>query len=370
MPLLKGTHCYSGNRRNLKRLLVLLTLTLLGLASYGFLPSMMAHVDLYKAYSVLAKNGQWVIEGHFNLGKKQSTLNHSSLRTFQPENNSTGEPQKTLHVYDFIINEPDKCQGDVPFLVLLIAVERIQKEARQAIRQTWGEEDFVPGVKILRLFFLGKDIKWSHDVQQDLLKESQEYHDIIQQDYLDTYRNLTTKVLMGLHWVATYCPKASYVIKTDADMFVNTEYLIKVLLKPDQPRRQNYFTGRLMRDFKPIRNKWSKWYVSPAEYPENRYPWFCSGTGYVFSADLASKIVKVSPTVRLLYLEDVYVGLCLKKLGLAPVAPPKGSDFNAGKVQYSDCKYNKIVTSHRLNPKEIIHYWNELQQNKHNCTKG
>ncbi|XP_068098395.1 beta-1,3-galactosyltransferase 2-like [Hyperolius riggenbachi] len=373
MPLLKIAICNLPNKRILKLFSLFLILTLLTIVYSPLSPVSLVSTNLrvYNVFSVVARNlgeNQLAMEDDHSHYKTRTTVENSSLsRTSQPDNDSLAEPQKTLHIYDYIINEPNKCQGEVPFLALLITVERRQKEARQAIRQAWGQEDFVPGVKILRLFLLGKDVHFTNEDQQDLLRESQEYHDIIQQDYLDTYRNLTTKVLMGLHWVATYCPKASYVMKTDSDMFVNTEYLIKTVLKPDQPRRQNYFTGDLMVGFAPYRDKGIKWYVSPEEYPEESYPLFCSGTGYVFSADLACKIVMISPTVRWLYLEDVFVGLCLKKLGMEPVAPPKDSDFNHGNVEYSDCKYNQIVTAHELSPEEIIHCWNKLQQNKHTC---
>ncbi|XP_068098397.1 beta-1,3-galactosyltransferase 1-like [Hyperolius riggenbachi] len=367
---------FLDNRRTLELYLLLLMLSLLASAYNVLFSTRLVSDDLrikYTVLSVLDKdvqvNQSFNEENYPSLNKTQDTFKKYFSRTSLSKSNSTEEPQKSIHVYEYFINEPDKCQGDVPYLVLLLTVERCQKEARQAIRQTWGQEDFVPGVKILRLFFLGKEAQWTNDTQQDLLKESQEHHDIIQQDYLDTYRNLTVKVLMGLHWVATYCPKASYVMKTDSDMFVNTEYLIKAVLKPEEPPRQNYFTGHLIPNSQPNRNKKSKWYVTLEEYPEKRYPLFCSGTGYVFSVDLASKIVNISPTVRWLHLEDVYVGLCIKKLGIWPKAPPKFGAFNKWKVRYSDCKYNRIVTSHELSPEEIVHYWNKLQQNKHKCGK-
>ncbi|XP_068097869.1 beta-1,3-galactosyltransferase 2-like [Hyperolius riggenbachi] len=357
MPSMKGACNPCGAKNMLKLFLALLTLTLLSFTFHVIFPSLVS-TDLQNSniFSVLAKNIQ----------VKQS-ISSSLNSASQPETKSTGP---TINVYDYIINEPDKCQGDGPFLVLLIAGERWQKEARQAIRQTWGKEDFIPGVKILRLFILGKDDKRSEDAQQGLLKESQEHHDIIQQDYLDTYRNLTLKVLMGFYWVATYCPKALYVMKTDTDMFVNTEYLIKTILKPDQPPRQDYFTGHLMRNAAPIRDPNSKWSVSQEEYPRNSYPLFCSGTGYVFSANLASKIVNISPTVRWLPLEDVYVGLCLEKLGVKPAAPPKTSDFNNWSVHFSNCTYNHIVTAHYVNPGQIIRFWNMVQKNKHTCNKS
>ncbi|KAM9324538.1 beta-1,3-galactosyltransferase 2-like [Gastrophryne carolinensis] len=269
--------------------------------------------------------------------------------------------------YKYLINDPTKCLTSNPLLILLITVQAWQKEARQAIRQTWGKEDLIPGIKVLRLFLLGKEGVRNERVEQYITEESRQYHDIIQQDFLDTYNNLTLKLLMGLHWVATYCPHALYVMKTDSDMFINTEYLVYKVLKPDQPPRTNYFTGYLMRHLSPIRDKHSKWFMPKEIYPGNQYPLFCSGTGYVFSGDLVAKILNISANITILHLEDVYIGMCLSKLGVSPVPPPKDSDFNIWKVSYSPCVYNRLVTSHYFLPSEIIKNWNDLQQNKLSC---
>ncbi|XP_063797592.1 beta-1,3-galactosyltransferase 2-like, partial [Pseudophryne corroboree] len=307
------------------------------------------YLKLYNPYLVNSLNG---------------STSSSITTTVVPETISSEECPKIPQRYKYIINEPNKCNEHVPFLILLVTVERWQQQARQAIRQTWGKEDFITGVKILRLYLLGSD---TINGELALLSESEEYHDIIQQYYFDTYNNLTIKVLMGLSWVVMYCPQAMYVMKTDSDMIINTEYLVNKLLKPDQPLRMNYFTGYLMTNAQPIRDRNSKWYMPPDVYPENQYPPFCSGTGYVFSGDLAQKIVNISPIIRWLHLEDVYIGLCLDKLGVQPVVPPKITDFNAWRVMYTDCGYNQIVTSHMWSPGEIIFYWNMLQKKKHLC---
>ncbi|XP_056379639.1 beta-1,3-galactosyltransferase 2-like [Hyla sarda] len=326
-----------------------LFLMLLSVNNYNWLPNKFGNTDIL----------------NYLKGQKMHLIQQEELDSEQdrePDNMFPG-----LYHFKYIINEPKKCQKNSPFLILLIAVQAWQSEARQAIRQTWGNEDFVPGIQIVRLFLLGKDATSNIDVQQALVNESRKYHDIIQQEYLDTYNNLTLKTLMGLRWVATYCPQIPYVMKTDSDMFVNTEYLINKLLIPDQPPQKNYFTGYLMRGFLPNRNTDSKWYMAPSLYPGERYPTFCSGTGYVFSGDLAEKIFKVSASVTFLHLEDVFVGVCLDKIGVSPVPPPKESDFNHWKVSYSDCYYNQIVTTHQFEPAELISTWKSLQKNKHTC---
>lgn len=272
--------------------------------------------------------------------------------------------------FPYTINEPDKCiqNRQAPFLVLLIATEARQVEARSAIRQTWGNESALPNTGLIRLFLLGKTEGELGRLQQRMLEaESQRYRDILQQDFLDSYKNLTIKTLMGMNWVAVHCPRASYVMKTDSDVFVNTEYLVHKLLRPEIKPKKNYFTGNNMRGFAPNRNKNSKWYMPPEMYPDDKYPTFCSGTGYVFSGDLASKIYRASLSVPHLHLEDVYVGICLATLGIEPTPPANAFLFNHWRVSYSSCKYSHLITSHGFHPNELLKYWHHLQNNKHNA---
>uniref|UniRef100_A0A3Q1FJ66 Hexosyltransferase n=1 Tax=Acanthochromis polyacanthus TaxID=80966 RepID=A0A3Q1FJ66_9TELE len=279
----------------------------------------------------------------------------------QQAEGAAGEP------YRYILNEPFKCRDSTPFLILLIAAEPGQADARNAIRQTWGNESVAMGLGFVRLFLLGTGTTSDTVLQSSIEEESRVYHDIIQQDYRDTYYNLTVKTLMGMNWVATYCPHASYVMKTDSDMFVNTEYLIQKLLKPKIPPKQRYFTGHLMTNHAPNHNKDSKWYMPPELYTDKLYPIFCSGTGYVFSGDMAELIYQASLSIRRLHLEDVYVGICLAKLRIDPAPPPNEFLFNHWRVSYSSCKYSHLITSHQFHPNELIKYWNHLQSNKHNA---
>lgn len=171
---------------------------------------------------------------------------------------------------------------------------------------------------------------------------------------------------MGMRWVASYCSGTRFAMNTDSDVFVNTVHLIEKLLRPLPPPTQNYFTGCLMIGHRPIWNKASKWYISEEEFPGNRYHPFSSGTGYVFSGDLAAKIVNASLTIKFIHLEDVYVGFCLNAMGVKIVPPPR-SLFNIHKVPFSPCVYNKIITSHHIWPREHILYWETLQEKKHAC---
>ncbi|NWV58637.1 B3GT2 galactosyltransferase, partial [Malurus elegans] len=267
--------------------------------------------------------------------------------------------------FTFIINEEEKCKDKTPFLVLLIPTRAAEIQHRNSIWKSWGNEAAVPGADIVRLFMLGIETKGANE--DLLLRESERYHDIIQQDFLDTYNNLTLKTLMGMKWVASYCSGTRFAMKTDTDVFVNTMHLIEKLLRPLPFPTQNYFTGYLMKGNSPIRDKDSRWYVSEEEFPGEGYHPFCSGTGYVFSGDLAAKIVSASLTIKYMHLEDVYVGLCLNAKGVEIVPPPHDSLFNIHKVPFFPCVYDKIITSHQMQPHEHILYWKKLQEKKHMC---
>ncbi|KFV21994.1 Beta-1,3-galactosyltransferase 2, partial [Tauraco erythrolophus] len=280
------------------------------------------------------------------------------------ENETSGNKNRSTSTqsFKFIINEKEKCKDKTPFLILLIATTAAEIPHRSSIRRTWGNESVVPGVEVVRLFMLGVESNGPNEI---LLRESEEYHDIIQLDFLDTYHNLTLKTLMGMKWVASYCSGASFVMKADSDVFVNTIYLIEKLLRPRSLPPQNYFTGYLIKGSKPIRDKTSKWYISEEEYPGDKYPIFCSGTGYVFSGDLASKILNASVTIKYIHLEDVYIGLCLNAKGIRVVPPPRNSLFNIYKVPFSPCLYSNIITSHYIQTNEHILYWETMQKKKH-----
>ncbi|XP_075053365.1 beta-1,3-galactosyltransferase 5-like [Mixophyes fleayi] len=252
------------------------------------------------------------------------------------------------------------CRQTPPFLVLLVTTTHEQNFARMAVRQTWGKKRSIRGKKVITYFLLGA--KQSRKDEDRLTDESIVYNDIIQRDFIDSYSNLTLKTLLGIDWITQHCPQASYVMKTDTDMFVNIFYLVELLLRKNQT--SNLFTGFLKPDDRPIRSIFSKWYVSKKEYTGWKYPPFCSGTGYVFSVDVALKIYNISATVQFLKLEDVYIGMCLDRLKIPLQELHTEPTFFPSKPSFSVCTYRKIVTSHEVQPQEILLYWEALRNSK------
>ncbi|XP_029440407.1 beta-1,3-galactosyltransferase 2-like [Rhinatrema bivittatum] len=263
--------------------------------------------------------------------------------------------------YQFLLNEPDKCKKS-PFLLLLIISEARDVVSRNAIRQTWGNESTVPGVSIARLFLVGMAPAFGGPVQNLLQEESRMFGDIIQQDFLDTYYNLTLKTLMGMEWVSKYCPNARYVMKVDSDTFINVDYLVHSLLKPEGQPRERYISGKIIANTGPLRSKKYKWYMPKEIYPNDTYPPYCVGPGYVFSVDIAKRIYDVAQGLTVINMEDAFIGICLRELQIQITDPPPGL-FNINWIAYDRCTFKKLIIVHHYSAKQLLELWPDFQNN-------
>ncbi|CAK9293523.1 unnamed protein product [Gordionus sp. m RMFG-2023] len=57
--------------------------------------------------------------------------------------------------------------------------------------------------------------------QKRLKIEARKYRDIVQGNFVDSYQNLTYKMIMGFKWIVSRCPKADYILKIDDDVYVD-----------------------------------------------------------------------------------------------------------------------------------------------------
>ncbi|XP_030621022.1 beta-1,3-galactosyltransferase 1 [Chanos chanos] len=262
--------------------------------------------------------------------------------------------------YHFIINEPERCLKEKPFLVLLVPVAPNNRAARNAVRSTWGSEREVLG-KMVSLFFVLAlpPAEGRHKVQEEVLQESKEHHDLLQSDFLDCYKNLTIKTMVMLEWLSSNCSNAFYAMKVDSDIFLNVHNLVEMLIRAP---RQNYLTGLVAKGGAVLRNPASKWYLPHDIFPESVYPPYALGLGYVLSLDLPSKLTEAAKHVTAVYIEDVYIGLCMRYLRVSPTDPPNPSLFNVFPVPYNRCRYAKLIatTTHSLT--DQVNFWKDLKK--------
>ncbi|XP_070769295.1 beta-1,3-galactosyltransferase 1-like [Enoplosus armatus] len=265
------------------------------------------------------------------------------------------------HQYRFLLDEPNRCQQERPFLVLMIPVAAHNKMARDVIRNTWVKETTVLNRVVSHYFLLGqsKAEDGTEPLEEQMILESKIHRDILQSDFLDSYNNLTIKTMVMFEWLSSHCPNTSYAMKVDSDMFLNVHNLVDMLLKAP---RHLYMTGMVVRDASVLRDHNSKWFLPISAFPDSTYPPYALGMGYVFSLDLPKKIVEASAHVKAVYIEDVYVGLCMKHLGITLTDPPHHGLFRTT-IPYlpSSCYWSSVITTILQNSIQLSDVWGTYQ---------
>lgn len=227
-------------------------------------------------------------------------------------------------------------------------------EARNAIRKTWLEPSNRNSGFIRYVFLLGQPRTKSE--AENIFVENTLNSDIVMADFVDSYRNLTLKTIMGLQWATGVCSDAKVVVKTDDDMFINVQNLLKVI-KQNSDYLNNSVLGSCFGEMTPVRNSSSKWYTSYKAYPNKKFPKFCSGTSYVTGMIVVRKLIDISVDIPFFDLEDVYIGMCLNVLKMK-VKHIEGFRYKEVK---DDCEYKteKVVTVHGVPPEQLENIWNK-----------
>ncbi|RLN25284.1 hypothetical protein C2845_PM07G03220 [Panicum miliaceum] len=153
-----------------------------------------------------------------------------------------------------------------------------------------------------------------------------------------------------------------------------------VLAKPNVPERELALFNIVMAEVKKIRNGESlyignmnyhhkpfrdgKWAVTYEEWPEEDFPIYADGPGYVISSDIADAILSefLDHKLRLFNMEDVSMGMWVEQ-------------FNStGPVKYVNsvkfCQFGCIddyYTAHYQSPRQMLCLWDKLQAGKAQC---
>ncbi|XP_010937161.1 beta-1,3-galactosyltransferase GALT1 [Elaeis guineensis] len=226
---------------------------------------------------------------------------------------------------------------------------------RMAVRRTWMQYDAVKSGAVAVRFFVG--LHKNQMVNEELWNEEQAYGDIQLMPFVDYYSLITWKTI-AICIYGTEVVSAKYVMKTDDDAFVRVDEVLSSLNSINVTRGLLY--GRINSASQPHRNVDSKWYISHEEWPENKYPPWAHGPGYVVSQDIAKAVYKQHKRGRLkmFKLEDVAMGIWIdemKKQGLDVKYMKEDRVYNEG------CEAGYVV-AHYQEPREMLCLWGKLQE--------
>ncbi|XP_043917173.1 N-acetyllactosaminide beta-1,3-N-acetylglucosaminyltransferase 2 [Protopterus annectens] len=270
--------------------------------------------------------------------------------------------------YSLVIDQPDKCSS-TPLLLLAIKSLIPHFDRRQAIRESWGREMKIGNVTVVRVFLLGQmPAEDSFPNLSDILHfENEKHKDILLWDFKDTFFNLTLKEVLFLKWVTTSCPNVKFIFKGDDDVFVNTYRILEFFRNLSNSKAKHLFMGDVIKDAGPHREKKLKYYIPESLY-EGTYPPYAGGGGVLYSGEVAHRLYNVSQQVLLYPIDDVYIGMCLRKLGFAPEKHKGFKTFGIDEKYRSNiCVYRNLMLVHSRSPQEMITIWSKLKSPDLNC---
>ncbi len=131
------------------------------------------------------------------------------------------------------------------------------------------------------VFFLGHAA--NETLNEAIKRESYAFGDIVQENFTDTYANLTLKTVSSFKWSAKYCSQAEFMLKVDDDVLVNSYYLKNYLESLNLKRisssgyLRNTFLCLYHANATVIRDVKHKYYISPEEYKEDKFKPYCGG---------------------------------------------------------------------------------------------
>ncbi|KAH8319102.1 hypothetical protein KR067_008952, partial [Drosophila pandora] len=303
------------------------------------------------------------------------------------------------------------CQ-DKAILIIAVASKLKNFKQRLLIRQTWGNtndfnypafvkfhgysvenflqplpehmnlfKDYLQGrgeqmrLKVRLVFVVGRSRDKSSTIY--MRREAEMHNDIIQEDFVDCFQNLTLKSVMILKHIANNCTKnAAFFLKCDDDSFVNIpnllhyllggtiplykdtlEYYDRVTYKPTDRlnRTKNLIMGHKFCNVLPSRDVSDKSYIPSSMYPLDIYPDYISGSGYLISMDVVPTLYATALDTNFLPLEDVFItGICADIAGIERRHHPLFSPFTPKGL----CSLKGSILSHRVEHWEMA--WDVL----------
>lgn len=249
--------------------------------------------------------------------------------------------------YPTLLDPIKACAGNNEIDIVAI-VTSIPKSvlSRKTIRETWGSWTRNNTSNFRLIFLFGKG--WSKADEYIIENESEEFGDILLQDFQDHYFNLTQKVISAFKWVLRSCPRAKFIMRAADDGFVNVPEVLHLLQTyGSHPRFQGYQIGDCFKKYQPHRTPDFKNYHSTDEYSDDSFPPFAVGTNFIISNNLTKRIVRKSQNITFVPHEDAYFGLVLRAIGSGcQHVSPYTSAYNALSDSVKKKMFNDIKKSH------------------------
>ncbi|KZV51030.1 Galactosyltransferase family protein isoform 1 [Dorcoceras hygrometricum] len=280
---------------------------------------------------------------------------HSVYATSLPTSHPSFSPHRVLDFSEKWKAHPIPESPIQLFIGVLSATNHFAE--RMAIRKTWMQSVAVKSSKVAVRFFVALNTR--SEVNAILKKEAAYFGDIEILPFMDRYELVVLKTIAICEY-GVQNVTAAYIMKCDDDTFIRIDTVLKEIAGTSPAR--SLYLGNLNLLHRPLRT--GKWAVSYEEWPEEIYPPYANGPGYVVSSDIAKYIVTQhqNHSLRLFKMEDVSMGMWVEQ-------------FNTSKhVHYSHnwkfCQYGCMedyYTAHYQSPRQMICLWDNLLKGWAHC---
>ncbi|CAL1367983.1 unnamed protein product [Linum trigynum] len=275
---------------------------------------------------------------------------HSIFAASLPAAHPSFAPQRHLEK-SIVWRAPALPKGPVELFIGILSAGNHFAE-RMAVRKSWMRHRLIRTSHVVARFFVSLHAR--KEVNLELKKEAEFFGDIVIVPYMDNYDLVVLKTVAiceyGVRTVG-----AKYIMKGDDDTFIRVETVLDEAKKV--PEGRSLYIGNINYFHKPLRH--GKWAVTYQEWPEEDYPPYANGPGYILSADIARFIVSEfeKHKLRLFKMEDVSMGMWVQKFNRTKAVEL----VHSLKFCQFGC-FDGYYTSHYQSPRQMICLWEKLQK--------
>ncbi|KAJ7271278.1 hypothetical protein O6H91_Y396200 [Diphasiastrum complanatum] len=228
---------------------------------------------------------------------------------------------------------------------------------RMAVRKTWMQSKPITSSDVIARFFVG--LHHNKEINIQVRKEADVFGDTVIVPFIDHYELVVLKTIAiceyGIRNVS-----ARHIMKTDDDTFVRVETILDAV--KEHQKETGLYMGNINQFHRPLR--FGKWAVTYEEWPEEEYPPYANGPGYIISVDLAKFVVSLykEDTLRLFKMEDVSMGLWVVHFNQSHAV----HYFHSLRFCQWGCVHDYYI-AHYQSPRQMFCLWEKLSQGDPKC---
>ncbi|XP_062186642.1 hydroxyproline O-galactosyltransferase GALT6-like [Phragmites australis] len=227
---------------------------------------------------------------------------------------------------------------------------------RMGVRKTWMSAVWKSSNVVARFFVA---LHGRKEVNVELKKEAEFFGDIVFVPFLDSYDLVVLKTVAICEY-GVRVVSAKYIMKCDDDTFIRLDSVVTEIKKV--PSGRSLYVGSINVQHRPLRH--GKWAVTYEEWPDEVYPAYANGPGYVISSDIADFIMSefTKQKLKLFKMEDVSMGLWVEQFNRTRAV----EYVHSAKFCHFGC-IDDYYTAHYQSPRLMLCMWQKLLEGRPEC---